>query len=186
MFYRINDKMFNENLATLKSPDRQAKCMRIQFEIKEKLPDIISEILHSDKWLTLVRDENHGLRRVTIKDPYFDSEACVDIWEHEIHVTTAWSNYTYRIYQKGNSVWCEYIGAYRGLLEQNLLPTMTPKENILDSEVLNSSLFGDRKETLRNYSAENLKLKNFRRDNFAAEYQLASPQDHPKIVFRLI
>ena len=81
--------MFNENLATLKSPDRQAKCMRIQFEIKEKLPDIISEILHSDKWLTLVRDENHGLRRVTIKDPYFDSEACVDIWEHEIHVTTA-------------------------------------------------------------------------------------------------
>lgn len=107
--------MFNENLATLKSPDRQAKCMRIQFEIKEKLPDIISEILHSDKWLTLVRDENHGLRRVTIKDPYFDSEACVDIWEHEIHVTTAWSNYTYRIYQKGNSVWCEYIGAYRGI-----------------------------------------------------------------------
>ena len=101
--------MFNENLATLKSPDRQAKCMRIQFEIKEKLPDIISEILHSDKWLTLVRDENHGLRRVTIKDPYFDSEACVDIWEHEIHVTTAWSNYTYRIYQKGNSVWCEYL-----------------------------------------------------------------------------
>lgn len=183
LFYRINDKMFNENLATLKSPDRQAKCMRIQFEIKEKLPDIISEILHSDKWLTLVRDENHGLRRVTIKDPYFDSEACVDIWEHEIHVTTAWSNYTYRIYQKGNSVWCEYIGAYRGLLEQNLLPTMTPKENILDSEVLNSSLFGDRKETLRNYSAENLKLKNFRRDNFAAEYQLASPQDHPKIVY---
>lgn len=175
MFYRINDKMFNENLATLKSPDRQAKCMRIQFEIKEKLPDIISEILHSDKWLTLVRDENHGLRRVTIKDPYFDSEASVDIWEHEIHVTTAWSNYTYRIYQKGNSVWCEYIGAYRGLLEQNLLPTMTPKENILDSEVLNSSLFGDRKETLRNYSVENLKLKNFRRDNFTAEYQLASP-----------
>ena len=87
MFYRINDKMFNENLATLKSPDRQAKCMRIQFEIKEKLPDIISEILHSDKWLTLVRDENHGLRRVTIKDPYFDSEASVDIWRG-IQITT--------------------------------------------------------------------------------------------------
>ena len=60
---------------------------------------------------------------------------------------------------------------------------MTPKENILDSEVLNSSLFGDRKETLRNYSVENLKLKNFRRDNFTAEYQLASLQDHPKSVY---
>ena len=44
--------MFNKNLATLKSPDRQAKCMRIQFEIKEMLPDVIAEILHSDKWLT--------------------------------------------------------------------------------------------------------------------------------------
>ncbi|HIX86061.1 MAG TPA: hypothetical protein H9848_05590 [Candidatus Parabacteroides intestinigallinarum] len=175
--------MFNKNLATLKSPDRQAKCMRIQFEIKEMLPDVIAEILHSDKWLTLVNDESHGLRRVTIKDPYFDSEASVDIWEQEIHITTAWSNYTYRIYQKGDSVWCEYIGAYRGLLEQNLLPTITPKENILDSEVLNSSLFGDKKETLRNYSAENLKLKNFRRDNFVAEYQLTSPQDHPKVVY---
>lgn len=59
---------------------------------------------------------------------------------------------------------------------------MTPKENILDSEVLNSSCLVTERD-LRNYSAENLKLKNFRRDNFAAEYQLASPQDHPKIVY---
>lgn len=183
MFYRINDKMFNENLAILKSPDRQAKCMRIQFEIKEKLPDIISEILHSDKWLTLVRDENHGLRRVTIKDPYFDSEASVDIWEHEIHVTTAWSNYTYRIYQKGNSVWCEYIGAYRGLLEQNPFAYNDSERKHSGFGGIEQLLFGDRKETLRNYSVENLKLKNFRRDNFTAEYQLASPQDHPKIVY---
>ena len=64
--------------------------MRIQFEIKEKLPDIISEILHSDKWLTLVRDENHGLRRVTIKDPYFDSEGMRRyLGSMEIHVTNS-------------------------------------------------------------------------------------------------
>lgn len=157
--------------------------MRIQFEIKEKLPDIIAEILHSDKWLTLVDEEKSGLSRVTIKDPYFDSEATIDIWAKEVHITTAWSNYTYRIYQQGNAVWCEYIGAYRGLLEQNLLPTLTPKENILDSEVLNSSLFGEKKETLRNYSRENLKLKNFRRNNFEGEVHSASPQDHPKVVY---
>lgn len=157
--------------------------MRIQFEIKEKLPDIVAEILHSDKWLTLVNEEKHGLTRVTIKDPYFDSEASIDIWEKEIHVTTAWSNYTYRVYQQGDAVWCEYIGAYRGLLEQNLLPTLTPKENILDSQVLNSSLFGEKKETLRNYSQENLKLKNFRRDNFDGEKYRTSKQDHPKVVY---
>ncbi len=158
-------------------------CMRIQFEIRETLPEIIDEVLHSDKWLTLVKEEKHGLKRVVIKDPYFDSEASIDIWEEEVHVTTAWSNYTYRIYLRGKTVWCEYIGAYRGLLEQNLLPSLTPKENILNSEVLNSSLFGDKKETLRNYSAENLKLKNFRRDNFEGESILASPQDHPKVVY---
>lgn len=157
--------------------------MRIQFEIKEKFPDIISEILHSDKWLTLVHEEKRGLKRVIIKDPYFDSEASIDIWEREIHITTAWSNYTYRIYEKGDCVWCEYIGAYRGLLEQNLLPSLTPKDNILDSEVLNSSLFGEKKETLRNYSLENLKLKNFRRDNFSGENYLTSTHDHPKVVY---
>lgn len=157
--------------------------MRIQFEIKEKLPDIIAEILHSDKWLTIANEQEEGPRRVIIKDPYFDSEATVDIWEKEIHISTAWSNYTYRIYPQGETVWCEYIGAYRGLLEQNLLPSLTPKENILDSEVLGSSLFGERKETLRNYSQENLKLKNFRRNNFEGEVFLTSPEDHPKVVY---
>lgn len=158
--------------------------MRIQFEIKEKLPDIISEILHSDKWQTLVKEEKQGLIRVTIKDPYFDSEATIDIWETEVHIATAWSNYTYRIYPQGEIIWCEYIGAYRGLLEQNLLPCITPKHNILDSEVLNSSLLGQNRGTLRQYSADNLKLKNFRRDNFKkGEEYLTSPQDHPKIVY---
>lgn len=158
--------------------------MRIQFEIKEKLSDIIAEILHSDKWQTLVKDEKNELKRLTIKDPYFDSEASVDIWEQEIHITTAWSNYTYRIFHQEKSVWCEYIGAYRGLLEQNLLPTLTPKENILDSEVLNSSLLGQEKGTLRDYSTENLKLKNFRRDNFKkGEEYLTSSHDHPKVVY---
>lgn len=157
--------------------------MRIQFEIKENLADIREEILRSDKWLAVIKEDKPELTRVTIKDPYFDSEASVDIWREEIHITTAWSNYTYRIYHKGDAVWCEYVGAYRGLLEQNLLPKLTPKENILDSQVLNSSLFGTRQDTLRNYSTENLKLKQFRRNNYVAEYQLMSPQDHPKVVY---
>lgn len=157
--------------------------MKIQFEIKEKLPEIIDEIMHSDKWQTKVLEKMHGLERVTIKDPNFDSEACIEIWEREIHIRTAWSNYTYRIFARGNSVWCEYIGAYRGLLEQKLLPTITSKMNILDSEVVESSLTGKKRETLRTYGTENLKLKNFRRGNFKEEYNVASPQDHPTVVF---
>ena len=112
----------------------------------------------------------HGLERITIKDPNYKSEACIEIWQHEIHIRTAWSNYTYRIFTRGNAVWCEYIGAYRGLLEQKLLPSLTPKMNILDSEVVESSLTGNKRQTLRTYSSENLKLKNFRRDNFKEEY----------------
>lgn len=158
--------------------------MKIQFEIKEKLSDIISEILHSGKWQTLVKEKKPDLTRVTIKDPYFNSEATVDIWGSELHITTAMSNYTYRIYPKEDVVWCEYIGAYRGLLEQNLLPSITPKHNILDSEVLHSSLRGQEVGTLRDYGTENLKLKNFRRDNFKeGEEQFTSSSDHPKIVY---
>ena len=92
--------------------------MKIQFEIKEKLPEIIAEIMHSDKWQTKILEKMHGLERITIKDPNYKSEACIEIWQHEIHIRTAWSNYTYRIFTRGNAVWCEYIGAYRGLLEQ--------------------------------------------------------------------
>lgn len=157
--------------------------MKIQFEIKEKLPEIIDEIMHSDKWQTKVLEKMHGLERVTIKDQIYNSEACIEIWEREIHIRTAWSNYTYRIFVRGNGVWCEYIGAYRGLLEQNLLPSLTPKLNILDSLVMESSLTGNKAETLRAYSSENLKLKNFRRDNFKEEYNVTSPQDHPTIVY---
>ena len=157
--------------------------MKIQFEIKEKLPEIIAEIMHSDKWQTKILEKMHGLERVTIKDPNYESEACIEIWQHEIHIRTAWSNYTYRIFTRGNAVWCEYIGAYRGLLEQKLLPSLTPKMNILDSEVVESSLTVNKRQTLRTYSSENLKLKNFRRDNFKEEYNVTSPQDHPTVVY---
>ena len=39
--------------------------MKIQFEIKEKLPEIIAEVRHSDKWQTTVVEKTHGLERVT-------------------------------------------------------------------------------------------------------------------------
>ena len=61
--------------------------------------------------------------------------------------------------------------------------SLTPKMNILDSEVVESSLTGNKRQTLRTYSSENLKLKNFRRDNFKEEYNVTSPQDHPTVVY---
>lgn len=129
--------------------------MRIQFEIKEKLPDIIGEILNSEKWMTLIKEDISGRKLVVIRDQAFDSEATVEIYSREVTIKTAWSRYTYRLFVLGDCVWCEYNGAYRGLLEQKLLPSITPKESLLDSEVLDSSLYGHEKKKLREYAEDN-------------------------------
>lgn len=157
--------------------------MRIHFEIKEKLPEIIEELLHSEKWLTFVKEDISGRKLVVIRDPSYASEAIVEIYAREITIKTAWSNYSYRLFVLGNNVWCEYNGAYRGLLEQNLLPSITPKESLLESEVLSSSLYGQEKRKLREYAEDNLKLKKFRRENFNEDRTGVAPFDHPKKVY---
>ena len=134
--------------------------MRIQFEIKENLSEIVDEILNSEKWIAVVKEDISGRKLVAIRDQNFDSEASVEIYAREITIKTAWSNYTYRLFVMGDNIWCEYNGAYRGLLEQKLLPTITPKEGLLNSEVLDSSLYGHEKRKLREYAEDNVKLKN--------------------------
>ena len=115
--------------------------MRIQFEIKEKLPEIIEEIMNSGKWQTSVKEELSGRTTVVIRDQAYGSEATIEIYAKSIEIKTAWSKYSYRIFVANDIVWCEYNGAYRGLLEQVLLPTITPKESLLDSDVTESSLY---------------------------------------------
>lgn len=105
--------------------------MRILFEIKEKLPELIEEILHSDKWQTSVKEEISGRTTVVIRDQAYGSEATIEIYAQSIEIKTAWSKYFYRIFVANDLVWCEYNGAYRGLLEQVLLPTITLKKACL-------------------------------------------------------
>ena len=157
--------------------------MRIHFEIREKLPEIIEEILNCERWTTLVKEDISGRKLVVIRDPNHNSEATVEIYAREITIKTAWSNYTYRLFVLGDNVWCEYNGAYRGLLEQNLLPTITPREGLLESEVLDSSLYGSEKRKLREYAEDNLKLKKFRRENFNEDRTGVAHFDHPKRVY---
>ncbi|MDL2282314.1 hypothetical protein LJC44_04280 [Parabacteroides sp. OttesenSCG-928-G06] len=153
--------------------------MRIEFEIREELSDIITEILHSDKWQSMILEEGSGFKRVSIKDLHFDSNAAIEIWPEEIHIRTAWSNYTYRIFRRNRAVFCEYIGAYRGLLEQNLLPQLTPKENILDAIVTESSLVNGEEETLRQYSEKSILHK---QAQVADDAPIASDY-HPQVVY---
>lgn len=157
--------------------------MRIKFEIKEKLSEIIEEIMNSPKWITSVKEELNGRTTVTIRDQEYGSEATVEIYTTEIGIKTAWSNYTYRIFTIHNDVWCEYDGAYRGLLEQILLPTLTPKENLLDSDVIESTLYGREHKKLKEYAEDNVKLKQFRRENFNENRTGVASFDHPKRVY---
>ena len=157
--------------------------MRIQFEIKEKLPEIIEEIMHSEKWKTSVKEEISGRTTVVIRDQAYGSEATIEIYAQSIEIKTAWSKYSYRIFVANGHVWCEYDGAYRGLLEQVLLPTITPKESLLESEVTESSLYGREHKKLREYAEGNLKLKKFRRENFDEQRNGTAAFDHPKRVY---
>ncbi|ADV43839.1 hypothetical protein [Bacteroides helcogenes] len=157
--------------------------MRIQFEIKENLSEIISEILNSERWVTIVKEDISGRKLVVIRDRNYDSEATIEIYAREVSIKTAWSSYSYRLFIVGDSVWCEYNGAYRGLLEQKLLPAITPKESLLNSEVLDSSLYGHEKKKLREYAEDNVKLKKFRRENFNENRTGVASFDHPKKVY---
>ena len=60
--------------------------MRIQFEIKEKLPELIEEILHSDKWQTSVKEEISGRTTVVIRDQAYGSEATIEIYAQSIEI----------------------------------------------------------------------------------------------------
>ncbi len=157
--------------------------MRIVFEIRENLPDIINEILKSDKWIATLKEELDGRKTYLIKDPiYNNSEATIEIYDKEVLIQTAWSKYTYRIFPINNIIYCEYTGAYRGLLEQTLLPTITPKDNLLESQVLNSTIFGDEHKKLREYAEINVKLRRLRREQ-SKENTSTAPFDHPKRVY---
>lgn len=96
--------------------------MKIQFEIKETLAGILDQLLHSDFWITEVEEIDDKRQLIKIRDFAYPQEATAEVSENEILLKTAWSKYTYRLYEVNHVCWCEYTGAYRGLLEQKLLP----------------------------------------------------------------
>lgn len=156
--------------------------MRIQFEIQETLAGILDQLLHSDFWITEVEEVSSNKKIIRIRDFAYPQEAVAEVTDKEIILHTAWSKYTYRLYEVDGTCWCEYIGAYRGLLEQKLLPILTPKENFLDQPVSSSSILGvNMRKPLREYAMDNLKLKKFRQQTFGDIG--FSVNDHPKKVY---
>lgn len=84
--------------------------MRIQFEIKESLINILDQLMHSDFWATEIKEDESGKKIIKIKDLAYNLEAVAEVMGNEIFIKTALSKYTYRIYEVKGECWCEYVG----------------------------------------------------------------------------
>jgi hypothetical protein len=106
--------------------------MKIEFEIEEKIPDIVAEILYSGKWRSAITAECRGLKRAVIRNFMQDVVAFVEIWEHELHIKTACCNATCRIFGRNGRMMCEYVGAGAccRLPDKRVFPQLTPLRNI--------------------------------------------------------
>ena len=71
--------------------------MRIQFEIKESLINILDQLMHSDFWATEIKEDESGKKIIKIKDLAYNLEAVAEVMGNEIFIRTALSKYTYRI-----------------------------------------------------------------------------------------
>ena len=60
---------------TITSPDQRAIIMRIQFEIKESLANILDQLTHSDFWATEIKEDESGKKIIKIKDLAYNLEA---------------------------------------------------------------------------------------------------------------
>ena len=79
--------------------------MKIQFTIRESLNDIIDQLSNSDFWASQIQ-YLPGKKIIKIRDLAYDLEAIAEILPKEIVIHTAWSNFTYRIFQSGIDVFC--------------------------------------------------------------------------------
>ncbi|MDR0994686.1 MAG: hypothetical protein LBL81_00160 [Tannerella sp.] len=101
--------------------------MKIQFDIKEQLTDIVAEVL-SSKWQPEVKEDRCGMKRITLPCSATDKSPAtiIDIWKAEIHIKPNHDSQNYRIFQNGEHVACEYIGPQGELFRHKPFPTLTP------------------------------------------------------------
>ncbi len=154
--------------------------MKIQFKIKERIIEIVDEILHSENWISVVKTDIGGRKLVEIKDSVYDSAASAEINFDEILIRTAWSHFHYRIYTKNGETWCQYEGAYKGLLQQRLLPILTPSGNLLDADVYEDSFYENSRKKLWEYAHENQRFNQLRRQEFLESTKIPATSDYSR------
>lgn len=144
--------------------------MEIMFKLKESFQEIIESLEKGISVggevvaQPITEEENKGrthpvIKRFLIQDTDFNCSACVvEVRQRygasspsEIKIGTSWSDFHYTIYSPSDyngimakiaqeHTLCKYEGAFRGFLEQNLLPVLTPI--IEGNEEIRTSLKG--------------------------------------------
>lgn len=146
--------------------------MEITFKIQETLKNILNEVQYSnDYWVSQNHSKpQHGYNSLELADLDFDSWATVNFWGEyyeglgftnikTIQITTAWSGFSYEIEEYEGGTYVKYEGAYKGLLEQALLPTLTPVD-VLSAQVKSSI---SPAKTLKEYAQDRVKFMEFKK-----------------------
>ena len=61
--------------------------MRIQFEIKESLINILDQLMHSDFWATEIKEDESGKKIIKIKDLAYNLEAVAEAHKLAVEVS---------------------------------------------------------------------------------------------------
>ncbi len=108
--------------------------MKILFEIKENIETILQDCKNEKYWDLFPTNEGFNLM-----DKYFDSWTDVHESKNELKFTTAFSQHKYTVTAIGKNTWCLYEGPFRGLLQQALMPKLTPKYNLENTLIVSST-----------------------------------------------
>lgn len=152
----------------------------------ESFDEILKDIATSNELWDSSREEiSYTESKYTLMDKDFFSFAkCFVINEkfassvQTIVITTAWSEFSYKITTCADGVFVTYEGAYRGLLSQNLLPKLTPVD--LMSAKVKSSL--NNYDTLSEYVVVQEKLHSFKKE----EGFQVNVHVHPRCVHEIL
>ena len=94
--------------------------MRIQFEIKESLINILDQLMHSDFWATEIKEDESGKKIIKIKDLAYNLEAVAEVMGNEIQVKDLTK--MYKLYDKPSDRLKEALGLTRKKLYKEFRP----------------------------------------------------------------
>lgn len=145
--------------------------MKITFKINETINEVFASVKEMGRFVTGRYELFGDLKEVAwIEDEDFpQSTAEIFIFKDEddeiykIEIITAWSGFKYTLYNWGDDKKVEgtYEGAFKGFMEQNLLPEFTVDMDSIE-DVFSSQLGWS---TLNDYLIHRRKLNRFYEDN---------------------